>query len=196
MKEKYHDYVFKNNKFVGKFEEMYQNEEKEGYCSWYQDDMKDLGYQISLIILSQYNFDSILDIGCGEGMFTSLLKKKNNSVSGIDVSPTAIKKAEARFKDIEFFVGDINKDVVLKHYDLVVIKEVLSYIENWREVLKNVANISKYVFVSLDLPEKPNGFIRSFIELEAEMILYCEFITKVEITTTGKQILILGKVRK
>jgi 2-polyprenyl-3-methyl-5-hydroxy-6-metoxy-1,4-benzoquinol methylase len=191
----YHPYVFDKNKFVGKFEEMYQNEDRMGYCSWYQDDMKDLGYQLSLSILSQYNFESILDIGCGEGMFTSLLKKKNNNVSGIDISPTAIKKAKARFKDIEFFVGDINKNKILKHYDLVVLKEILSYIENWREVLRSLANISKYIFVSLDLPEKPNGFIRSFIELEAELNLYYEFITVVEITTTGKQILILGKVR-
>ena len=195
MKEKYHDYVFQKDQFVGNFEAMYQNEDLMGYCSWYQDDMKDLGYQLSLTILSQYNFESILDVGCGEGMFTSLLKKKNNHVTGVDISPTAIKKAEARFKDIVFFVGDINTEVFLQRYDLVVLREVLSYVENWREVLKSLANISKYIFVSLDLPENPRGFIKSFGELIAEMSLYYEIITMVEITTAGKQILILGKVK-
>jgi trans-aconitate methyltransferase len=195
MKEKYHDYVFQRGQFVGNFEAMYQNEDLMGYCSWYQDDMRDLGYQLSFTILAQYNFNSILDLGCGEGMFTSLLKKKNNHVTGVDISPTAIKKAEARFKDIVFFVGDINTEVFLQRYDLVVLREVLSYVENWREVLKSLVNISKYIFVSLDLPENPRGFIKSFGELIAEMSLYYEIITMVEITTAGKQILILGKVK-
>jgi len=195
MKEKYHDYVFQKGQFVGKFEEMYQNEDLTEYCSWYQDDMKDLGYQLSLTILSQYNFETILDVGCGEGMFTSLLKKKNNSVSGIDVSPTAIKKANTRFKNIDFFVGDIKTDVILKHYDLIVLKEILSYVENWRKTIKDLSKISKYLFVSLDLPEFPNGFVKSFKELEDEIAKYYEIQVSVTIKTTGNQILILGKVR-
>lgn len=195
MKEKYHDYVFQKGQFVGNFDAMYQNEDLMGYCSWYQDDMKDLGYQLSLTILSQYNFESILDVGCGEGMFTSLLKKKNNSVSGIDVSPTAIKKANTRFKDIDFFVGDIKTDVILKHYDLIVLKEILSYVENWRKTIKDLAKISKYLFVSLDLPEYPSGFVKSFKELEDEITKYYEIQVSVMIKTTGNQILILGRSR-
>jgi trans-aconitate methyltransferase len=195
MKEKYHDYVFQKGQFVGNFEAMYQNEDLMGYCSWYQDDMKDLGYQLSLTILSQYNFESILDVGCGEGMFTSLLKKKNNNVSGIDVSPTAIKKANIRFKNIDFFVGDIKTDVILKHYDLIVLKEILSYVENWRKTIKDLSKISKYLFVSLDLPEFPNGFVKSFKELEEEITKYYEIQVSVTIKTTGNQILILGRSR-
>ena len=195
MKEKYHDYVFQKGQFVGNFEAMYQNEDLMGYCSWFQDDMKDLGYQLSLTILSQYNFESILDVGCGEGMFTSLLKKKNNSVSGIDVSPTAIKKANIRFKNIDFFVGDIKTDVILKHYDLIVLKEILSYVENWRKTIKDLSKISKYLFVSLDLPEFPNGFVKSFKELEEEITKYYEIQVSVTIKTTGNQILILGRSR-
>jgi len=195
MKEKYHDYVFQKDQFVGNFEAMYQNEDLMGYCSWYQDDMKDLGYQLSLTILSQYNFESILDVGCGEGMFTSLLKKKNNNVSGIDVSPTAIKKANIRFKNIDFFVGDIKTDVILKHYDLIVLKEILSYVENWRKTIKDLSKISKYLFVSLDLPEFPNGFVKSFKELEEEITKYYEIQVSVTIKTTGNQILILGRSR-
>jgi len=195
MKEKYHDYVFQKGQFVGNFEAMYQNEDLMGYCSWYQDDMKDLGYQLSLTILSQYNFESILDVGCGEGMFTSLLKKKNNNVSGIDVSPTAIKKANIRFKNIDFFVGDIKTDVILKHYDLIVLKEILSYVDNWRKTIKDLSKISKYLFVSLDLPEFPNGFVKSFKELEEEITKYYEIQVSVTIKTTVNQILILGRSR-
>ena len=109
MKKDYHKHVFDNNKFVGNFEEMYQNE-KTDYDSWFQSDLRDYGYQLSLTILNQYNFNKILDIGCGKGLFTSLLKKKNNTVEGIDISSTAIKKAQASSKDINFSVGD------LEHY--------------------------------------------------------------------------------
>jgi len=36
------------------------------------------------------NFDSLLDIGCDKGVFTHLLKKRNNTVLGTDISETAI----------------------------------------------------------------------------------------------------------
>ena len=46
----YHKYVFdtQNSRFVGRFEEMYANEDKEGYDSWHQDDISNLEAQISL----------------------------------------------------------------------------------------------------------------------------------------------------
>ncbi len=111
----YHKYVFniKERKFVGDFEKMYANEDNKNYDSWFQEDMSHLGRQFSLLLINRYNFNSILDIGCGKGSFTSLLKKNNNIVTGIDISETAIKKAKAKYPRVEFRRATI--DQALSH---------------------------------------------------------------------------------
>jgi len=107
----YHKYVFDTEKrqFIGQFEEMYQAEDSEGFDSWFEQDLRHLRKKISYAILSAYNFSRILDVGCGKGTFTHLLKKHNNQVVGIDVSETAIRKARESFPDIDFRCGDIHK---------------------------------------------------------------------------------------
>lgn len=195
MSKKYHKYVFDNNQFIGKFEEMYQNETTE-YDSWYQSDLRDLGYQLSLAILNQYNFESILDIGCGKGLFTSLLKKRNNIVTGWDISPTAITKAKTTYPDIAFVVVDVSSSFYIPYADIIILKEVLSYVKDWKEVLEKISKKTKYIFVSLDLPEKPLGFVKSFEDLEKEIKKYFDIIVSVFIKTKGNQRLILGKVKE
>lgn len=171
----YHKYVFNLNKrkFVGKFEKMYIDEDKKGYDSWFQEDMTHIGRQLSLLILNRYSFNSILDIGCGKGTFTHLLKKVNNEIMGIDMSYTAIKKAKLKYPDIKF----LNKSVenVLsgkKSWDLIVIMEVLSYIKEWKKIIKVTAGKTKYLYLSLYLPDNPIGYVKSFKELIVEFEKY------------------------
>lgn len=106
----YHKYVFDtdNRRFVGRFEEMYQQEKIANFDSWHQEDSRQLNRRIALEILNGYNFEKILDIGAGKGALTHQLKKLNNQVRGLDISPTAIEVARARFPDIEFDVTDVN----------------------------------------------------------------------------------------
>ncbi|MBL7007258.1 MAG: class I SAM-dependent methyltransferase [Spirochaetia bacterium] len=49
--------------------------------------------KIHTAILSDKNWNYILDYGCGKGAFTHTFKKNNNRVVGVDVSQNAIKKA-------------------------------------------------------------------------------------------------------
>ena len=80
----YHSYVFdlENREFVGKFDEMYQAESEAGFDSWHQEGLRHLSKKICHLILNEYNFLSILDIGRGKGASTQFLKKKNNTVIG------------------------------------------------------------------------------------------------------------------
>lgn len=114
---KYHKYVFdiEQRRFIGDFETMYRNEAKENFDSWHQDDTRQLQRKIDLAILEDYNFDKILDIGCGKGSLTHMLKKKNNQVRGIDISQTAINIATERFPDIDFEYLDINTIINYNH---------------------------------------------------------------------------------
>jgi len=194
----YHKYVFDENKreFVGKFEEMYQGEDKEGYDSWYQQNLNHLPTQVSLTLLNQYNFSKILDIGCGKGAVTHLLKRTNNKVRGIDISKTAIEKAKARYKDIDFKVLSVNEliETQQEQYDLVVMIESLSYMENWREVIKYTSSITRYIFIRLYLPNNPIGFVKSFKSLKDEIVKY--FDIEVENLLNNEALFILGVKRK
>jgi len=169
-KQPYHRYVFdtERRKFIGKFEEMYQQEDIQGFDSWFQDDTTHITKRIALCILEQYNFNKILDIGCGKGAFTYLLKKNNNVVKGCDLSETAIRKAKSKFPSISFFVassGDL-MDQYDESHDLVILMEVLSYIENWEAFLQYIAGITEYCLITLYLPPNPIGFINNFDELK------------------------------
>lgn len=193
---KYHQYVFNTKKraFVGKFEQMYFNETKENYDSWFQEDISKLKYAISLNILNQYNFNSILDLGCGKSAFTNLLKKKNNKVLGIDISKTAIKKAKSKYPTIQFKVLSTNKIPSLnKKFDLVVVMDLLSYIKNWKELINNISHITKYIFVLLFIPKNPIGFVKSFEDLSEEVEKYFTIITKIINETENSIMILAGK---
>jgi len=112
----YHRYVFdqQERKFIGQFDEMYQAEQEKGFDSWQQDDLRHLDRNICLSILQKYNFSRILDVGCGKGAFTHLLKKNNNYVIGLDVSKTALSQASARYPDIEFIHANVQDESWLK----------------------------------------------------------------------------------
>lgn len=106
---------FENKKFLGNFEDMYQKDKDGAFDSWEQDSMS-LYKKIDLAILDEYNFENIIDLGCGKGYFTNLLKKRNNSVYGCDISQTAVDISKSKFNNIEFEVLDINHLKSLDNY--------------------------------------------------------------------------------
>lgn len=179
---KYHDYVFdvEQRRFVGDFEKMYQDEIKEGFDSWHQDDSRWMSRQISLSLLNHWNFGVIIDLGCGKGQFTHLLKKKNNYVVGFDVSNCAVGLARQRYPDIVFDLLDLRSgnDVELAYgkikkevgnVNLTVIFECLSYIEDWKQLLERVAKSTEYILLSLYIPQDPIGFVKSESDLLSEL---------------------------
>ena len=68
----YHKYVFDINKreFIGKFDEMYQDEAISCFDSWHQEDTRQLNRKVALNLLDNYNFKTIIDIGSGKGALT------------------------------------------------------------------------------------------------------------------------------
>lgn len=191
----YHQYVFdsEKRKFIGNFEEMYQQEDVQGYDSWYQDDTTHIVKRLVLALLQEYNFNLILDIGCGKGSFTHLLKKKNNKVSGCDISETAIKKASAKYPEIHFFVASSDKlmqEYKLKH-DFVMIMEVLSYIKSWKSFIEYVSGITDYLLLTLYLPSDPIGYVKTFDKLKDEVRKY--FLTIHEMVIDQSVIILLLK---
>jgi|TARA_Y100000031_G_C8014752_1_gene289761 SAM-dependent methyltransferase len=94
----YHDYVFKDGKIVGKFEEMYRYSQE---IPWHQDKVLDTWHGRIGINLIEAEFEegeikTVLETGCGYGYVLSKIKRPKVQFSGFDISETAIKKARKR----------------------------------------------------------------------------------------------------
>ncbi|MFC1673146.1 class I SAM-dependent methyltransferase [Pseudomonadota bacterium] len=177
----YHKFVFdtERRRLVGAFEEMYQAEDQEGFDSWHSNDTRALRLRLALEILKDYNFDEVLELGCGKGVASQFLKKKNNRVVGIDISETAIRKASGSFPDIEFIQMSADDVAQLAtSFDLITIMTVLAYIENWRELLQQVSKMTSYCLVAEYIPENPIGMVKSVSELEEAFMSSFDVVTK------------------
>jgi trans-aconitate methyltransferase len=194
---KYHKYIFdeENRKFVGDFDGMYRQEGIENFDGWHQEDSRQLQRKILLSIYEQKNYWQIIDIGCGKGAFTHLLKKKNNSVLGIDISAVAINQAQARYPDIDFLDMDISKlldfekFLINKRYCLAVISECLSYLENWELLLEVLSRYCKEVLIASYIPSNPIGFVKSHSNLNIETSKNFEIIETVRLEKSNFSIL-------
>ncbi|KGM53861.1 hypothetical protein N800_03670 [Lysobacter daejeonensis GH1-9] len=87
-------------------------------------------------VLSQLDgldFNSIVDIGCGDGRLTRemAIRYPDRLVLGIDYSPRAIRLAEAMNQDVEsanFMCCDIAQDKIEKRFDVAVLMEVFEHV--------------------------------------------------------------------
>ncbi|MEK7389708.1 MAG: class I SAM-dependent methyltransferase [Elusimicrobiota bacterium] len=156
-------------RFVGDFERMYQNEGREGFDSWHQEDSRQLGRRISFALIQDYNFSTVVDLGCGKGALTHLLKRENNKVFAVDIAKTAISVASARFPDIHFSCCDLtNPAEVERLYSsiagpvaLTFCSETLYYLPNWKKLLPLIAKHSEYALLRIHTPPDAIGFIKS-----------------------------------
>jgi trans-aconitate methyltransferase len=89
---------------------------------------------------------SLLEIGCGEGLQTEALTGVSRSVTGIDVSPTAIGRARRRLPGVEFAVGDLLSQPwppEPPRFDVVVACEVLYYLSDVPRTLDRMERLAR-----------------------------------------------------
>jgi ubiquinone/menaquinone biosynthesis C-methylase UbiE len=102
----------------------------------------------------------VLDVGCGAGNYTVIIKKSapKLKVYGVDISKQAIKKAKKDFPDINFSVAGANKlPFPNNSYNAVVMKCVLEHLKNPSKALAEVKRVLK-----------PGGLFYSITPLEGE----------------------------
>ena len=91
------------------------------------------------------NNDSILDIGCGQGGFFNILKKKYNNINytGIDFNKKMIHLAKKNFPSGEFY--HFTKKNYLrffkKKFNVVIIFGILHLNRDWKKILLNASKI-------------------------------------------------------
>lgn len=127
--ERYQDYVIKDGKLVGKFEEMY----KRFADPWEQ---AALGYNINsyskyvaIQNIRRLDIKSVVEFGCGLGYYTSLLRQDTGAaVKGVDISKTAVEKARELWKDLDFSVDNVRNIRNYSDYDAILFAEITWYI--------------------------------------------------------------------
>lgn len=114
-------------------------------------------YNTFIKILKPLDVESILDVGCGEGITLDRLRKEaiGKELSGIDYSDDALKIGKKIYPDLNLKKGDIY-DIKEKDnsYDLVIATEVLEHLEDPEKALKELIRVSRK-YVLLSVPNEP-----------------------------------------
>jgi len=125
---KYQDYVIKDGKLVGEFEEMYQDYDD----PWEQTTREELRSEkiIAIHLLKRIAAKKVIELGCGLGCYTEMIRRSGIEVLGIDISETAIKKAKQMHPNCKFQVADILDFHIYRDYkpDAIIMAEITWYV--------------------------------------------------------------------
>ena len=87
----------------------------------------------------------IIDIGCGPGNSTAVLKKRypDAYVLGVDFSPNMIEKAKSEHSDIDFMLFDATKDFekLDEKFDIVFSNACIQWVPNHKKLLADMMSI-------------------------------------------------------
>ena len=159
----YHDYVIKNGRFVGEFEEMYKYSDD---IPWHQDKtacliFSELDFLVLKCFSSDRNFSTIAEVGCGLGFFVNRLLSilPDSQITGFDISQTAINSAKERNPDMLFYCRDILQDNFAefsKQFQLVIAKDFFWYVLDHLDIfLANLSDLSsKYIYFAQSFPDE------------------------------------------
>ncbi|HLF15545.1 MAG TPA: SAM-dependent methyltransferase [Bacteroidota bacterium] len=98
--------------------------------------------------VERHSNGSILEVGCAEGVFSSMLSTVTRRVVGIDVSPTAVARARERCPGMTFMTTSLEAFEPEAKFDLVVCAETLYYIQDVREAINKLSSLGRRCIVS------------------------------------------------
>ena len=130
---KYQDYVIRDGKFIGEFDQMYKDFEDPWFLSTdYEKNSPNRLLALDWIKRLQKDKKDlrVIDMGCGLGHFVSKLKKHKIQALGVDISKTAIKKAKELYPNCKYRVTDLLDFEVYERFrpDVIVMDEITWYI--------------------------------------------------------------------
>lgn len=116
---------------------------------------RDLDQRVTMDLLGNLHFDSILELGCGTGKNSGFLAKLASVVHAVDFSEGMIQKAKEKVQaeNVHFSMMDITQrwDFGDQYFDLVVCNLVLEHIEDLQFVFSEAARVLQsngYFFIN------------------------------------------------
>lgn len=99
---------------------------------------------IYLNMLNLKSTDSVLDLGCGEGLLAYKFKPYCAKLTGVDLSKDALKIASQINPECEFLYRDIsNTNLPRKSFDIVYCFEALQYIKHKTPVFNEMVKLAR-----------------------------------------------------
>ncbi|HEX7857234.1 MAG TPA: class I SAM-dependent methyltransferase [Sphingobium sp.] len=100
--------------------------------------------------------DSLIEIGCGEGLQTQHLARLASHVTGIDVSANALARARTAVLDATLLEGELTAllpSLPRSSYDVATLCEVLYYMADPADALARAQGLARNVIVTLYEPQ-------------------------------------------
>ena len=187
---RYQDYVIKDGKFVGKFDEMYQKFDN----PWRQNNeniFESLSRLAVAFYVKEYKIKNLLQFGCGLGQTTQFIKKNSEvDILGIDISPTAIKKAKSSFPELNFKVDEVQNIKNYPAFDCYLFSEITWYLledKILNNIFSDMSNFlkGKYFIHNLVFYKGQQKYGREYFSNLDQFIEFCPFqlMSKIEVDT-------------
>jgi ubiquinone/menaquinone biosynthesis C-methylase UbiE len=103
----------------------------------------------------------VADLGCGSGVFTSLLSRNSYNSIGLDLSPRLIALGRSKYPDIELIEGDVEAlPFESASFDSVLLGGVLHHFPDRSRCITEIFRVLKprASFMALD-PNRKNPFV-------------------------------------
>lgn len=99
-------------------------------------------------------FEVILDVGCGSGLYDDIFKDK--FIVGVDIDKSALIKANNKNKYAYYVLGDAeNLPLKSQKFDFVLIRELLEHLNNPKNLLDEVNRVmKKHALMYFSTPSK------------------------------------------
>lgn len=94
---------------------------------------------------------TILDVGCGDGRMSYLLRNRGLSVVGFDGEEKAIALAQYKVPDVAFYLSDIKDYFSNKTFDYFLAQDVIEHLEEPKELVRIFNEYcDKYMILTTD----------------------------------------------
>jgi trans-aconitate methyltransferase len=123
--------------------DFYDKRYEDGYMEEWDDIKKNKVIEV-LGLLNLPETGKALDFGCGNGVFTNIIKKAlpKWDVYGVEISSIAVKNAKKKFPDCNFFeISEAEKH--LKSFDFLFSHHVIEHVQNLDETFKIINDYLK-----------------------------------------------------
>jgi SAM-dependent methyltransferase len=130
--KRYQDYVIRDGRLIGEFEQMYQDFPDPWHESTSEEFASDKAAGLNLLarLKARHGVNRVLEIGCGFGHYSARIASLGLETVGLDISTTAIERARSLHSSAKFVVGKLHDHETLRNQrpDVLVMAEVTWYV--------------------------------------------------------------------